>query len=157
MVVATIGLLVWFVIIPQINIGGLPFMGNRDVVPFHQYFSLNPEVTHVVMDDQLLREVSPLVETRDGSHNVYMPVSFLRSIDPFLFWDNSANTLFASTRYEMLEFIPNRLNYYANGNSHPLDTPIRREGGEVFLPASIVEGLYPLAVEYLPERPYSVK
>ena len=152
-VLAALFLLVWFVVLPRINIGGLPLFGNREIVPFHRYFSLDTETTHVIMDDQLLRNApSPLVESRLGAYHVYLPAAFLRDIvDPFIFWDASANALFISTRQEMLEIMPGRLSFYRNGIPLPLNTPLRFENGEAFLPVELIEGLYPIAIEYQPE------
>jgi len=105
------------------------------------------------MDDQLLRNApSPLVESRLGAYHVYLPAAFLRDIvDPFIFWDASANALFISTRQEMLEIMPGRLSFYRNGIPLPLNTPLRFENGEAFLPVELIEGLYPIAIEYQPE------
>jgi len=151
-VVVAMALLVWLVIWPRIQgLGERRIFENRDVVPFHEFFSLDPEVPQIVFSDYRLRDI-PIVERHGGDYHVYLPASFLReSIDPFLFWDESAHTFFASTRYEMLEFIPERRNFYINGSSHPLDTPIIRVDGETFLPADLVQGLYPLIVEFKPE------
>jgi len=151
-VVVAMALLVWLVIWPRIQgLGDRQILANRDIVSFHEFFSLDPAIPQIVFDDYRLRD-TPIVEYRGGTYHVYLPASFLReAIDPFLFWDNSAHTFFVSTRYEMLEFIPERRNFYINGISRPLDTPIIRVDGEVFMPADLVQGLYPLIVEFQPE------
>ena len=155
-IVAAIGLLIWFVIWPRIQgvgQGRQSLWANRDVIPFHEFFSLDPGTPQVVFDDERLQHVTaPIVEYRGGVYQVYLPASFLReAVDPFLFWDESAHTFFASTRYEMLEFVPELRNFYVNGVSRPLDTPVIRVDGEVFMPADLVQGLYPLIIEFQPE------
>jgi len=148
---ASILLLIWFVLIPQFR--QLPFFSNRDIVPFHEHFALDPSVMTLVFDGQLLRDgTPPMVEYRGGLSFVYLPASFLQMyIDPFLFWDDSAGVFFASTRFEMLEFMPNMSTFLINDRPYTTETPIRRVDGEVFVNIEMVEGLYSLIVDYVPE------
>jgi len=153
-VVVAVALLIWLVVLPIARqFRGGDFLANRDVIPFHEFFTLDPEVSQLVLDDQRLRDtIAPIVEYRDGDYHVYLPAEFLRQqLDPFLFWDDGANTFFVSTRYEMLEFVPGRARFYVNGSPRPLDTPIKRIDNEIFLPADLVQGLYPLFIEYQPQ------
>ena len=137
--------------IPQF--GQLTFGQNNNVVPFHTHFGLDPAVPNLVVNSQRLREgIAPIVKYRGGVPHVYLPASFLQAdIDPFLFWDEGAGVFFASTRYDMLEFVPGSASVLINGQSRPLATPIKRVQGEVFLPAALVESMYPLVVEYSAE------
>ena len=153
-VVIIAAVLIWFVILPRVrNVFDDAIRRNTDIILFHEFWALDPEVPQVVFDDRHMRDaIPPLIEYRGGNYNVYLPGNFLRNtIDPFLFWDESANTFFASTRREMLEFVPGRSNFHVNSRSHPLETPIRRIDGETFLPINLVQGLYPLVIEYRPE------
>jgi len=126
---------------------------NTTVVDFHTHFLLDPDVTQLVFDGQRLRDISPpLVEYRDGVPHVYLHAGFLRDhVDPFVFWDEGAEVLFVSTLYEMLEFTPDSEFFLMNGSPRPLEDAIIERDGDVFVPVSLVHGLYPLNVEYLPE------
>jgi len=153
-IVGALALLVWFVIIPPIRNFSFGGAGNREIIRIHEYFDLDPEITGLVFDGVFQQGgVAPFVEySRTADPVIYLPASFLQAyIDPFLFWDNSAGVFFASTRYEMLEFVPDSLTFAVNGALRNLDAPLRRINNEIFLPASVVEGLYALVVEYRPE------
>jgi len=168
---------VWAVreyVLPRIGrIGGLGH--NREVVSIHNHLGLNPNVTTLVVGDRIVRTFTPwdrqnaftreptatqhlvnitppFVREVDGQEIIYLPASFLQYyIDPFIFWDESANMLLVSTRYDILDFTPGRMNFYLNGSFHPLNAPLVREGGETFLPSCLVEGLYPLFITFAPE------
>jgi len=129
---------------------------NREILSYHGHFNLDYSTTHIVFDGTRINVYPPpLVETRHGIPFVYLPAVFLQTyVDPFLFWDRSAEVFFASTRYDMLEFTPGQPSFLLNGEPRPLDTPIRRVDGEIFLPQDLVEGLYAITIEYAPE--YSV-
>jgi len=122
---------------------------NRDVVSYHTHHGISSARPHITFDGTLIREgTAPIIE--DGE--TFLPVSFLRTfVDPFLFWDESAGVFFASTRREMLEFVPGQHTFTVNGSTRPLNTPIRMVDGEVFLPADLVTGLYSLSISYAPE------
>ncbi|MCL1878026.1 MAG: glycosyl hydrolase family 18 protein [Defluviitaleaceae bacterium] len=116
------------------------------VVDFHTHFSLNPSVPQIIFDDQRVRYIEPPI-VEDG--RVYLRADFLRNeIDPFAFWDEGAGVLFVSTLYEMLEFAPGRDFVLMNGSPTPLDHSIIRRDGDIFVPAEIVQMLYPLLVDY---------
>ncbi|MCL1882764.1 MAG: glycosyl hydrolase family 18 protein [Defluviitaleaceae bacterium] len=123
---------------------------NTSVVDFHTHFSLDPDVTQLVFDGQRLRDITePLVEYRRGIPHVYLSVDFLREhIDPFIFWDKNAGVLFVSTLYEMLEFTPDSDVFLINGSSRPLDWAIIERDGEIFMPADLIQRLYPLEIEH---------
>jgi len=129
---------------------------NRDILSYHGHFNLDYGTAHIVFDGTRIGVYPPpLIETRDGIPFVYLPATFLQTyIDPFLFWDRSAEVFFASTRYDMLEFVPGQLYFLHNREIRPLDTPIRHVDGQIFLPMDLVEGLYALTIEYAAE--YSV-
>ena len=152
LVLIALALLVWLVVIPQFR--RLSFVTQGEIVPFSEYFSLPQDTTTVILNNQIMRDAPvPIVETLFGEYQIYMPASFLHSIiDPFLFWDQGAGVFFASTRYEMLEFVPGRFNFTINGAMHTLTSPVRYEDGEIYLPISIVHGLYPILVEYHSEH-----
>lgn len=145
-------LLVFLVILPRLR--GLPsgIRANTAVVDFHTHFSLDPAVPQLVLDGRRLRYAPPpFVDERGGIPRVYLRASFLREyIDPFVFWDEGAGVLFISTLYEMLEFTPGSDHFLINGAPHPLEIGIFERDGDIFLPASIVHGLYPIIVEHQP-------
>lgn len=151
--VGVVVLLVWFAVILPIrnaNFGG----GRDDFINFHEFFELDPKVASIVFDGKLLNIAhAPFIESIIGSMEVvYVPASFLQAyVDPFLFWDNSAGVFFASTRYHMLEFVPSAATFLINGERQALGAPLMKIDGEVFLPASLVEGLYALVITYLQE------
>ena len=166
---------VWVAEFAMQRLGRITIMQNREVITVHEHLGINPNIANIVLGDQIVRTTTawamqntftdsladnqhlrnlapPFVREVNGEYIAYVPVSFLQDfIDPFIFWDEGAGSLFISTRYDMLEFTPDRLNFYVNGQFRPLNAPILREGGEVFLPAYLVEMLYPLAINFAPE------
>jgi len=140
------------VIIPNVQELTANLGANMTVVPFHEHFSLDPSVTQIVLDGQRLRGTEPpLVVSRGATlePHVFLRASFLREhIDPFVFWDAGAQSLFISTLYEMLEFTPASTQFFINGSPRILDMPIRYEDGDVFVSICIIQGLYPLIIEY---------
>ena len=150
-VLTAIILLIWQVILPTVR--GLRILPSANVVSFHDHFGLNPTITTLMLDDERITDTTaPIVEYRDGNPYVYLSASFIRAyVDPFAFWDNGAGVFFISTLYDMMEFTPGGTNFVLNGISRPAAAPIKRAHGEVFLPAALVEGLYPLLVEYAPD------
>lgn len=144
--------LIWQVIIPWVQ--GLQFNNNRDVVEYHAHHGLNPDIPSMLMDGQRISDFTPWV-TDDG--NVYLPADFMTEfIDPFLFWDNNEGIFFASTRYEMLEFSVGQRHYSVNGEIRQLTDPIIRNESsptttKIYMPVSLIEGLYPLVVEFFAE------
>ena len=165
---------------PQLS--RINILQNRDVVPFHTHYSLNPDIPTLVIDDRIVSTrtqwdrqntfmpegvgaefliplVPPMIREVSGQPHPYLPMSFIQDyIDPFIFWDNGANHLFVSTRHELLRFTPNQGHFYINRVSllqqdaqrMNLDAPVLRVDGETFLPASLIQQLYPLYVEYFP-------
>lgn len=131
-VIAGVGLVIWWLIRPQFEI--LRSRENREVIAFHDHFDLDPDIPHIVLEGQRLRDiVPPLI------HNgvPFLPFDFVRfHIDPFIFWDAGAQYLFVTTRQEM--------RYFRHGD-------IRVAGGEVYIPADLIMGLYPFTVAYHPE------
>ena len=155
-VLASIALLFVFVVMPFFGdlFGG--FGQNRNVIGVHEYFLLDPDVPELVLDGVRVTDRRrtnpdnpPLVEYRGGVPRVYLPMSFLRRhIDPFMFWDEGAGVLFVSSPYQMLELTPGSELLVVNGIAQPFDTPIRQMDDNLFLPISLVHGLYNLLVEY---------
>jgi len=124
--------------------------GDTILVEPHEQLSFDPNITQLVFGGQRLREAHPpFVEYRGGMPRVYLSADFLREyVDPFVFWDEGAGVLFISTLYEMLEFSPGSETFLINGSPHPIDNGIIERGGEIFVPVSVIHGLYPLIVEY---------
>ena len=151
--IAGLGLFVWFWVVPRVS--ELPIFNtlgpNRTVVDFHTHFNLDPDIPQIVLDGQRIRNIPPPIVERRGAY-IFLHVDFMRSyIDPFLFWDDGAGVLFASTRYEILEFTPGSRRFLINNETRQLQTPIRRTDGEIFLPADLIQSLYPVTVEFFAE------
>ena len=74
---------------------------NWQVWEFHDYFQLDPKAFSVVINDQRLRDIeNPPIIYED---EIFFPASFVREhIDPFIFWDEGAQTLFFSTDTEVI-------------------------------------------------------
>jgi len=134
LIMVGIGTVVWHLIRPQFD--NLRNRDNHDVIPFHDHFDLDPDIPHIILEGRRIRDTDinqPLV------HNgiAYLPVCFIREfIDPFMFWDTGAQTLFVTTRHEMRA--------YRHGD-------IRVADGVPFVPADLVMGLYPFTVSYHPK------
>ncbi|MCL2405904.1 MAG: glycosyl hydrolase family 18 protein [Defluviitaleaceae bacterium] len=132
----------------------LPFVSNRDVVPFHENFGFDPEIPIMVYGYALLQESDappPFVEYE--SQVVYLPVAFLAyHYDRFLFWDEYAQVLTITTHNEMLVFHPGQVQFYLNGFPQYMTNPILMVNGNLFMPACLAEGLYPLTVYHNTEN-----
>jgi hypothetical protein len=127
LVIAGAGWLLWQWINPWFD--NLRNRDNNEIIAFHDHFESDPAIPNIVLEGQRLRDiVPPLI------HNgmAFFPVDFIRAhIDPFMFWDTGAQTLFVTTRSEMLAFRPGE---------------VRTVGGLVYVPADTVMGLYPFTV-----------
>jgi spore germination protein YaaH len=155
MIIGGLMLLVFLVVLPRLR--DIPALAgiraNTLVVDFHTHFSLDPDVPQLIFDGRRLRdELPPLVAPHDGGYRVYLRVGFLRNyVDPFVFWDEGAGVLFFSSLYEMMEFSPDSEYFLLNGSPRPVPDMILVIDGEVFVPDTIVQGLYPLSVEFRAE------
>jgi len=141
------GSLLWrHAIGPQIQ--RLPFVANREIVSFHEHHGLDPEIPGLIFGQALLQTSDappPFVE----DEVVYLPVVFLAyHFDPFMHWDTHANVLIVTTHDEILVFHPESTHFYINGFPHDTDNPILVIGGDVFMPACLAEGLYPIIVRH---------
>ena len=76
---------------------------NWQVWEFHDYFGLNPETLSIVLGDRRLASLDdPPIWINE---EVFFPALFVREyIDPFMFWDEGAQTLFVSTDTEVIGF-----------------------------------------------------
>ena len=150
-IVAAVVLLVWLVVIPQFR--RLPFFPSVDMADFHQYFSLNPDSTTIILEGEILRDVpQPIFEYNPTGQEVFLAASFARDVfDPFLFWEIGPQVLHISTHSNILEFAPGRGHFYNNGIAQQLAYPLRMDGGEVFLPATLLEMLYHVEIIFHPE------
>jgi len=129
-VALVVGLIVWVawqIISPHFD--GLRNRDNREIVSFHEHYDLDAAVPILIFDGvRVTGEVMPAV------HNgvPFIPMDFIReSIDPFIMWDASAQSLFVTTRNDMLAFRQGE---------------VRTVDGGVLVPDHIVMGLYPFTV-----------
>jgi len=131
LVIAGVGWIGWRLIAPQFE--NLRDRDNREIIPFHDHFDLDPAIPHIILEGQRLTAFTPLIH----NDTAFLPVDFIREfIDPFMFWDAGAQTLLVTTREEMLAF---RLG------------DVRNFEGRIFVPADKVMGLYPFSVVFHPE------
>ena len=152
-VLGVLALFVWQVVWPAIQ--DMPFMDifdpDRNIVDFHEHHNLDPNVPIIIFDGDRVRDVTPVVEFSGDNATVFLPETLIRElVDPFLFWDEGAEVFFISSRYEMLEFTPGSSTFLLNDTSTQLSTPIRRDRGEVYLPADLLTGLYPWLIDFRP-------
>ncbi|MCL1987444.1 MAG: glycosyl hydrolase family 18 protein [Firmicutes bacterium] len=106
---------------------------NWQIWEFHDYFNISPQTLTIVIDGERVTESlenPPFFETINESTEIYFPVEFLREfVDPFIFWDESARSIFIST-----------------------DTEIFRFQGENALPLTFLQGKYShVSLDFLPE------
>jgi len=134
------------VIWPQIQ--RLPFVSNREVIPFHVHHGFDPDATIMVFGNALLQESDappPFV----NDEVVYLPVAFLMyHFDRFMFWDEYANVLTVTTHEELVVFHPGQTRFTINGFAHEADSPVLEVDGDIFMPACLAEGLYPIIVTH---------
>jgi len=152
LIIVGIVAVVWLVAIPRFS--DIEFGANREEVDYHGHHGLDQNVTSIVWDGRIMRDVVPFVsdDRLFAGETLYLPVSFLRDvIDPFIFWDEGAGVLFISSRQHMLEFTPDSLTFLVNNEQRSIESPIIRDeaSGEFYLPQSLVESLYPIIVEYI--------
>lgn len=153
-VFAVCALFVWRVALPRFS--GLPFAQvlnigtNRIEISFAEQYHLDPDIPVLVFGPNHITDFSdPIVEFVGTSPRIFLPASLIRDrIDPFLFWDEGAGVFFISTYFAMLEFTPGSSTFLLNGNAVPLQTPIRKQDGEVFLPHDLLRELYPWIIEF---------
>jgi len=125
----------------------LPFVPNLRVVEFHKHFALDPKEIAIIFEkNRVVGSDSPIIE----NNFVYLPFTFVRDyLDEFLFWDEYANSLFVTTPYDVLQFIPETIDYYHNGEKLSVAAPILLKNEKVYLPARLVEVLYRYEVGHL--------
>lgn len=121
---------------------------NNNRVDFHTYFSLDRETPVMVSAGaRVIGGESPLLE----DEVVYLPISLVREyMDAFLFWDAGEETLYVTTRTDMLRFTPGGASFLANGVTYPLETGVIRRDGVVYMPAPLLMRLYPYAIAHKP-------
>ena len=151
-VISALAAFVWWVALPFIT--GLPVFGglgaNRNVVTFHTQNNLDPNIPEMIFgSNHITGHSNPIVEDTPNGHRIFLPASFVREfIDPFVFWDEGAQTFFISSHHALLEFTPGSQSFVVNGMTLPLETPIRRINEEIFLPVDLLHDLYPWIVDY---------
>jgi len=141
-------LLLWQAFWPHVQ--GLPFGSNNRVISFHEHHRIDPEAESLIFGDRLLPGDAPQPFIHDDV--IYLPMSFLQAnLDQFLFWDEYASALFVTTRDDVLTFYLHQPRFYINGQPRTMEHPIRMIEDEIFLPASLAEGLYPITARHYEE------
>lgn len=131
-VLVAVGWLLWQFISPRFDVVRERY--NPNIIPFHVHFGYDEDTLHIVFEGERVRGVPAPVLYADEAH---LPVEFVRvNIDPFMFWDSGAQLLFVTTRYEMRS--------WRVGD-------VRLQGGEVFVPASVIMELYYFTVAFHPQ------
>ncbi|MCL2664987.1 MAG: glycosyl hydrolase family 18 protein [Defluviitaleaceae bacterium] len=113
-----------------------PFMQSGQVIDFHIYSELDPNITGIIIEDEMLKpdDIKFLPALINGA--AYLPVSFVRSrIDPFLFWDAYDETLFLSSDTDIRGFKQN--------------SDVRIINGQPYVSLSFVSENYRFDAEYI--------
>ncbi|HHY75379.1 MAG TPA: SH3 domain-containing protein [Firmicutes bacterium] len=81
----------------------------------------------------------------------YVPYSFIKTeIDPEVFWDEETGTVVVTTKDKVVKLKTASLTAHVNQNPVDLMFPVVLDGGEPYIPASVLEILYPLSASYYP-------
>jgi hypothetical protein len=131
------------------RIGGRTLFPGNQVVDFHLYYSIDPDVMGIILDDKRVVTVNAPFMDDDV---VYVPECFIREyIDPFFFWDDSDQAVYVTTHTDILRFMPERIGFTLNGETLVLDNPVKRVSGVVYFPETLLMELYPFHAEYQPD------
>jgi len=145
-VVGGVGLLIFHVFWPQVQ--RLPFFSNNSVISFHEHHQLDPDIPNLIHGRAWLQPTdapSPFIYDDE----MYLPIVFFQEhFDQFLFWDEYAQVLFVTTRDDIVAFYPNQTRFYVNNRPRTKPHPIMVRDGDVFIPASLAEALYPITASY---------
>ena len=78
---------------------------NWQTWEFHNYFNLDPSVTSLIIDGTRITGLD--FAPHHTNDHIYLPVSFVREhIDPFMFWDEGAGSVFVSDENSVTQLFP---------------------------------------------------
>lgn len=81
---------------------------------------------------------------------VYVPFDFIREkLDPDVFWDNEV--LVITTRDKVMKLRTEELTAYINQHPVNLKFPVIMEGSMPYVPACVLQEIYPVAADYFPD------
>lgn len=82
----------------------------------------------------------------------YVPFDFVKEvIDPDAFWDESGLVV-VTTKDKVVKLRTDSLTAYVNRHPVDLQVPVILESGKPYIPAAVLETLYPLSTGYFPDE-----
>ena len=81
---------------------------------------------------------------------IYVPLDFIRdNIDPYVFWDDEV--LVITTQDKVIKLRTEELTAYVNQHPVNLRFPVIMEGSTPYVPACVLQEIYPVAVYHYPD------
>lgn len=94
---------------------------------------------------EMLQEVSFYLD----KDQVYLPFDFIKEkIDPYIFWDESINSVIITTEDKVLRLPNQQLEAYLNEAPFQLSLPVLKEEEQIYLPLELITKFYPLEYKY---------
>lgn len=151
-------LILLFVLFTAILAGALlayKYLPNFKQESPNVYFKdINEDMTYIVLNgERLIRQNPPVIENDE----VYLPVDFIKEyFDKYIFWEEGSCLLTITTSDKVIKMNSDRLDYYINNKPFELSMPVRTINSVAYLPESLIETLYPAAIEYSDEYNISI-
>jgi len=126
------------------------FLPNFSKVEFYEYFDeVKKDSLSIVLRDYIVPlENQPTYENGE----IYIPLEFIQNfVDETIFWDNAEQKLTITTENKVIRMKTDELTYYVNNKPLKLDLPVYSMNNIAFVPAKIIEQLYPIDFEYKEE------
>ena len=119
-------------------------MPSKEMLSIHEYHSLDKQKLHIVIGTEYIDlEYPPQIM----ENQLHLPLSFVREcIDPYIFWDEQVEKLTITTVNRVIRMNLDEVEYFENNRPQRLEAPIRRNGTEVYLPASLLRELYDVEI-----------
>ncbi len=144
-------LLLLLIVIAVVLIGynlAKKYMPNFETITPQAAYSLNDQIYFIYNGKLLERDDAPVL----NNDALYIPVNFIKDqIDPYIFWDASANRLTITTANRVIQMRTDELTYYVNNTPTTLALPVYQINGEGYLPADFLQDFYNLNITYKPE------
>ncbi|MDR1541436.1 MAG: hypothetical protein LBU32_26255 [Clostridiales bacterium] len=142
--------IIWiFIFIALGSVGYLAmyfFLPSYESQDFHTYFGIDPnEVTIVIKDSRLTNERRAF----SSGGEVYFPLSFVTEyIDEYIFWDEALSKATVTALDKVIRIKADELKYYINDAPVETSLPLVTQGGEAFMPSSMIAELYQVEFSY---------
>lgn len=143
-----IGVITIILLLGLMGVYALFFMPNFRSDNFRDYFLFDNE-TITVQDDQYKNVVNnPIIE----DDIVYISFQYIKeNIDKYIYWDEALEKLTITTSNDVLRFQPDTTIYMLNDQSFKMNVPIQIFDDEVYLPNTLLESVYNITLDYIPE------